>query len=68
MAAAGAQRLIVAIDTQDQGRAAALAAALAPHCGLFKFGLEFFAACGPAGVVAMRAPISAVRVSAWQIA
>ena len=50
MAAADAQRLIVAIDTQDQGRAAALAAALAPHCGLFKFGLEFFAACGPAGV------------------
>ena len=50
MAAATAERLIVAIDTQDLGRAAALATELAPHCGLFKLGLEFFAACGPSGV------------------
>jgi orotidine-5'-phosphate decarboxylase len=50
MAAPTAERLIVAIDTPDQVRATSLAAAVAPHCGLFKLGLEFFAARGPAGV------------------
>ncbi|MGH7153802.1 MAG: orotidine-5'-phosphate decarboxylase [Acetobacteraceae bacterium] len=43
-------RLIVALDTADAKRAAAWAEAVAPHCGLFKLGLEFFAAHGPAGV------------------
>jgi orotidine-5'-phosphate decarboxylase len=45
-----AQRLIVAIDTSDPLRAAALARATAPYCGIFKLGLEFFAANGPDGV------------------
>jgi orotidine-5'-phosphate decarboxylase len=45
-----ADKLIVAIDTTDPVRAAAVARAVAPHCGLFKLGLEFFAANGPAGV------------------
>jgi orotidine-5'-phosphate decarboxylase len=45
-----AERLIVAIDTTEPARAAALARAVAPHCGMFKLGLEFFAANGPAGV------------------
>jgi orotidine-5'-phosphate decarboxylase len=45
-----AERLIVAIDTSDPVRAASLARAVAPHCGLFKLGLEFFVANGPAGV------------------
>src|ERR1700742_3231707 len=48
-----AERLIVAIDTTDPGRAAALARAVEPHCGLFKLGLEFFTANGPAGVRAI---------------
>ena len=43
-------RLIVALDTTDPARAAAWAAATAPHVGLFKLGLEFFLANGPAGV------------------
>ena len=43
-------RLIVALDTADAAQAAAWAEAVAPHCGLFKLGLEFFAAHGPAGV------------------
>jgi orotidine-5'-phosphate decarboxylase len=52
MSEAGARRggLIVAIDTPDLGRAGALAAAVAPHCGLLKLGLEFFLANGPEGV------------------
>ena len=50
MAAPTAERLIVAIDTPDQMRAASLAAAVAPHCGLFKLGLEFFCALGPSGI------------------
>ncbi|MBS0562249.1 MAG: orotidine-5'-phosphate decarboxylase [Proteobacteria bacterium] len=45
--------LIVAIDTPDAARAAALARAVAPHCGLVKLGLEFFLANGPAGVRAV---------------
>jgi orotidine-5'-phosphate decarboxylase len=47
------ENLIVAIDTTDTTRAAALAHAVAPHCGLFKLGLEFFVANGPAGVRAI---------------
>ncbi len=47
------RRLIVALDTTDPDRAAAWAAATAPHVGLFKLGLEFFAANGPAGVRAI---------------
>jgi len=46
-------RLIVAIDTADPVRAVAIARAVAPHCGLFKLGLEFFVANGPAGVRAI---------------
>jgi orotidine-5'-phosphate decarboxylase len=48
-----ADRLIVAIDTTDPARAASLARAVAPHCGLLKLGLEFFVANGPAGVRAI---------------
>ncbi|HET9149311.1 MAG TPA: orotidine 5'-phosphate decarboxylase / HUMPS family protein, partial [Alphaproteobacteria bacterium] len=45
-----AQRLFVALDTPDAGKASTLAAALAPvGCGL-KLGLEFFSANGPEGV------------------
>jgi orotidine-5'-phosphate decarboxylase len=43
-------RLIAALDTTDIARARAWATALAPHCGLLKLGLEFFAANGPEGV------------------
>jgi orotidine-5'-phosphate decarboxylase len=48
-----AEKLIVAIDTTDAARAASIAQAVAPHCGLFKLGLEFFTANGPAGVRAI---------------
>jgi orotidine-5'-phosphate decarboxylase len=43
-------RLIVALDTTDPARAAAWAAATAPHAGLFKLGLEFFLANGADGL------------------
>ena len=46
-------RLIVAIDTDDLGRARTLAEATAPHAGVFKLGLEFFLAHGAAGVRAI---------------
>jgi orotidine-5'-phosphate decarboxylase len=46
-------RLIVALDTADAARAAGWAAAVAPHCGLFKLGLEFFLANGAAGARAI---------------
>ncbi len=46
-------RLIVALDTTDAARAAGWAEAVAPHCGLFKLGLEFFLANGGAGVRAI---------------
>ncbi len=49
----GASRVIVALDTTDLKRAAAWAAATAPHVALFKLGLEFFLAHGAAGVRAM---------------
>jgi orotidine-5'-phosphate decarboxylase len=45
--------LIVALDTTDAARAAGWAAAVAPHCGLFKLGLEFFLANGAAGMRAI---------------
>ena len=48
-------RLIVALDTTDTTRAAGWAAAVAPHCGLFKLGLEFFLANGAAGARAIAA-------------
>ncbi len=43
------KRLIVALDTVDVAQACAWADAVAPHAGLLKLGLEFFAANGPAG-------------------
>ncbi|HUB44369.1 MAG TPA: orotidine-5'-phosphate decarboxylase [Acetobacteraceae bacterium] len=46
-------RLIVALDTADAARAAGWAAAVGPHCGMFKLGLEFFLANGAAGVRAI---------------
>ena len=42
--------LIVALDSTDAATVGLLAAALAPHCGLLKLGLEFFCAHGLAGV------------------
>ncbi|HVE20703.1 MAG TPA: orotidine-5'-phosphate decarboxylase [Acidocella sp.] len=44
------QRLIAAIDTAERARAEAMAAMVAPHCGLVKLGLEYFLANGPAGL------------------
>jgi len=46
-------RVLVAIDRQDQGQAAADAARITPHVGGIKLGLEFFAANGPQGVRAV---------------
>lgn len=43
-------RLIAAIDTADVSRARGLCGAVTPHCGLLKFGLEFFLRNGPAGL------------------
>jgi orotidine-5'-phosphate decarboxylase len=42
-------RLIVALDTVDLTRARTWAAAVAPHAGLLKLGLEFYLANGAAG-------------------
>lgn len=42
--------VFVAIDTADLRRARKLVAAVAPHVGGVKLGLQFFAANGPAGV------------------
>ena len=42
-------RLIVALDTADVATATAGADAVAPHCGMFKLGLEFFLANGATG-------------------
>jgi len=54
----GTQRLIAAIDTPDAGKAGALVREVAPHCGLVKFGLEYFLANGPAGLQAAQgAPV-----------
>ena len=46
-------RLIVALDTADIACASGWADAVAPHCGMFKLGLEFFLANGAAGVRAI---------------
>jgi orotidine-5'-phosphate decarboxylase len=43
-------RLIAALDTTDLALVSDWAAAVAPYCGLYKLGLEFFLANGPAGV------------------
>ena len=48
-------RLCVALDTADPAQASRLVALLRPHVDLFKIGLEFFAAHGPAGVAALGA-------------
>jgi len=45
----GEGHLIAALDTTDLDTARAWAAAISPHCGLFKLGLEFFLANGAAG-------------------
>lgn len=44
--------LIVALDTGDLGLLRALAAAVAPHAGLLKIGLQAYTALGPAAVTA----------------
>ena len=50
--------LIAALDTTDPVQAADWAAAVAPHCGMVKLGLEFFLANGVAGMrVASGAPV-----------
>jgi len=51
-------RLIAAIDTADLAVAASLVRAVAPHCGMLKFGLEFYLKHGAAGLaVAGGAPV-----------
>jgi len=53
-----ARRLIAAIDTADAAQAARKVRAVAPHCGLMKFGLQYFVAQGPAGLAAAQgAPV-----------
>ncbi|MEI6486934.1 MAG: orotidine-5'-phosphate decarboxylase [Sphingomonadales bacterium] len=47
--------VFVAIDTPDVAAARALVAAVAPHVGGIKLGLEFFCAHGPAGIAAVMA-------------
>jgi len=47
--------LIAALDTTDVARAVAWADQVAPHCGLFKLGLEYFLANGAAGIRALGA-------------
>jgi orotidine-5'-phosphate decarboxylase len=44
-----ANKLIVALDTVDPGRARLWADAVSPHAGLLKLGLEFFLANGATG-------------------
>ena len=48
-----AERLIVALDTTDAAQAKQWATAVAPYCGLFKLGLEFFIANGPLAIRGM---------------
>jgi orotidine-5'-phosphate decarboxylase len=50
---ARANPIFAALDTPDLNRALALGAALAPHCGGLKVGLEFYSAQGPAGLRAV---------------
>lgn len=45
--------VFVAVDTPDVAAARALVAAVAPHVGGVKLGLEFFCAHGPAGIAAV---------------
>jgi orotidine-5'-phosphate decarboxylase len=47
--------VFVAVDTPDVAAARALVAAVAPHVGGVKLGLEFFCAHGPAGIAAVMA-------------
>jgi orotidine-5'-phosphate decarboxylase len=47
-------RLIVALDTTEVVLANTWARTVAPYAGLFKLGLEFFLANGPAGVKAIK--------------
>lgn len=47
--------VFVAVDTADLRRARKLVAAVAPHVGGVKLGLQFFASNGPAGVRAIAA-------------
>jgi orotidine-5'-phosphate decarboxylase len=56
---AGANPLVVALDTSDVARAETLAEALAAEVGLLKVGLELFTAAGPEAAVRVRrhAPI-----------
>ena len=53
-------QILCALDTDDLGKAAALAKNLAPHIGGVKLGLEFFGAHGPQGfkeIAALGMPI-----------
>jgi orotidine-5'-phosphate decarboxylase len=50
-------RLIAAIDTADLDHARRLIAAVAPHCGLVKLGLQAFCAHGPAVFEAAVMPV-----------
>ena len=50
-----ANPVFVAVDTPDVAAARALVAAVAPHVGGIKLGLEFFCAHGPAGIAAVMA-------------
>jgi orotidine-5'-phosphate decarboxylase len=54
MAARAGNPLIVALDMSDPARAEDLAAALGPHVGMLKVGLELFTASGPAVVQRIR--------------
>ncbi|WP_205599506.1 orotidine 5'-phosphate decarboxylase / HUMPS family protein, partial [Sandarakinorhabdus rubra] len=45
--------VFVALDTPDVAAARRLVAAVAPHVGGIKLGLEFFCAHGPAGIAAV---------------
>jgi orotidine-5'-phosphate decarboxylase len=47
--------VFVAVDTPDIAAARTLVAAVAPHVGGVKLGLEFFCAHGPAGIAAVMA-------------
>ena len=53
-----ANPVFVAVDTPDIAAARALVAAVAPHVGGVKLGLEFFCAHGPVGVAAVMAELS----------
>jgi len=48
-------RLVVALDTSERDEILSLAGALAGRVGMFKLGLEAFAACGPSLVGEVRA-------------